>query len=191
MKIGFASLKILLAAAVIVALNASLAPALAQQSAPPPPSSASPDKRIGKAEVFYVAGENATMVNVPNLNVWGSNLNKLVLSAAFKVAGKKVVKPGDVYFSFVSVSKKKKFSGNEKLEVRAGNKNLQFGQMRHTSPPSPGNVVIEQMEFKVPYSSFLELTGSDDVAMRLGEIEFSMPRGQIEALRDLSRAVGN
>lgn len=190
MKIGFASLKFLLAAALIASLNASLAPA--QQSAPPPPPSfASPDKRIGKAEVFFMAGENATMVNVPNLDVWGANLNKLTLSAAFKVAGKKIVRPADVYFSFVSISKKKKYSGNERLEVRAGSKQLEFGQVRHTSPPSPGNVVIEQMEFKVPYSSFLELTGSNDVAMRLGEIEFSMGTGQIEALRDLSRAIEN
>lgn len=159
----------------------------------PPPPAALPQAQVGngKVNVHYWPDENYTSVNLLNLDVWGADNDRVSMGVQFSVQGKKVFAPKAVSMHFVSVSNKRRFGDKAKLVAYAGEKEMKFNQSRQLPATSDGGMVLEWVEFIVPFSSFNEMTQADPVRLKVGEFDFTLSKEALESLRDVNRAVAH
>lgn len=152
-------------------------------SPPPPPAAATPTKRIGKADVFYFADGNMTLVTALNIGVWKQDREWLTMHLQFRVPGNKVIAP-DVISLSLSSNRKKGFSASDKLLIRVGDNEFQYDQRKELNPH-----INNWVDFIIPYTTFLKFVDTKEIKMSIGSIEFKLTKESVEALRDMRRAI--
>lgn len=166
-----------------------------QPPPPPPPAPAKPVKTIGKAEVYYVKSTDKTEVQTHQLiydNKIDGKLDSLTLQARFKVDGQKIVVPNRVLFEFVTQTYEPKFVNpdDRRLTIYVDGNELGSGEMKvvNTIKWPQGNST-EWIGTAFDFATFSRIAKSSKVIMHIGKINVDFTDAQLEALRDMLRAI--
>jgi hypothetical protein len=178
---------------VMVVLNAAIC--LAQDKVeistnPPAPMVKLPVvKEVGKAQVVYNERTDKTIVQSPFLQVQGNWRNGILLRASFASSGKNIAKPSFITFTFSSAAGDRTYADNRKLKICLDGNQAFSDTARYEYGNTNGQVYLISVKQDVPYDLFLKIAGAKSVRMQIGPTEFELKESDLDALRDVKRAI--
>jgi hypothetical protein len=94
--------------------------------------------------------------------------------------------PETVKFGLVAFSGEEKYPKLRHLIVLADGQRLDLGELSHDMETIGKKFYFETMLTSAPFRTVLQIANAQDVEMQLNDVEFKMPRGSHEALRDFT-----
>ena len=146
-------------------------------------------KEVGKAQVVYNERANTTFVQSPFLRVQGDWQNGILLRASFASPGKNVAKPSFVTLTLSTAASNRKYADNRELKIFLDGKQALSDTARYESGNTNGEIYLISVKEDVPYDLFLTIVGAKIVTIKIGPTEFEMKESDLDALRDVRRAI--
>ena len=157
---------------------------------PPPPMIKLPVvKEVGKAQAVYDERGDATIVQTRYLQVQGDWRNGILLRASFRSQGKNISKPSFVTFTFSSMAGDRTYADQRELKISLDGRPALSGVAQYVSGYTDGVVYSITVKQDIPYDLFLEIVSAKGVKIQLGPTEFELKESDVDALRDVRRAV--
>ena len=146
-------------------------------------------RQVGTAEVVYNQRTDKTIVQTPFLQVQGDWHDGILLRVSFDSPGKSIAKPSFLTFTFSSAANTRVYADDRKLKIYLDGKEA-FSDMAHYERGNINGVIyLVSVRREVPYALFLKITSLKNTRMQLGPTEFELKASDLEALRDIKRAI--
>lgn len=146
-------------------------------------------KEVGKAQVVYNEHIDKTIVQTPFLRVHGDWQNGILLRASFASPGKNVAKPSFVTLTLSTAASNRKYADNRELKIFLNGKQALSDTARFDLGHTDGKIFVISLKEDVPYDLFLSIVGAKTVKIKIGPTEFEMKESDLDALRDVRRAI--
>lgn len=146
-------------------------------------------KEVGKAQVVYNERTDKTIVQSPFLRVQGTWSNGILLRASFASPGKNVAKPSYVTLTFSTAAGDRTYADNRELKIFVNDKQALSDTARYESGNTNGEIYLISVKEDVTYDLFLKIAGAKNVKIKIGPTEFEMKESDLDALRDVKRAI--
>lgn len=155
-----------------------------------------------KIQTTYDQAENQSMVFFPLLRIKALETpvetyepqisdERLAFSAYFVYPGKQFATPHWVNLAFLSHTENPQKYTDHLLRIKADDQWLELGTMKVLSTTNYSRrgqlpLTAQTMELPISYEQFLRLANAKKLKVKLGSVEFSFEKAQLEAIRDLA-----
>jgi hypothetical protein len=146
-------------------------------------------KEVGRAQVVYNERTDKTIVQSPFLQVQGNWRNGILLQASFASPGKQIARPSFVTFTFSSAASDRTYADNRELIIVLDGKQALSDTGHYERGNTNGEVYLISVTQDVPYNLFLKIVAAEHVKVRIGPTEFDLKEIDLDALRDVKRAI--
>lgn len=155
-----------------------------------------------KLQTTYDAAKDQSMVFFPLLAVKALETpvetyepqisdERLAFSAYFVYPGRQLATPHWVNLAFLSHTENPQKYKDHLLRIKADDQWLELGAMKVLSTTNYSRrgqlpLTAQTMELPISYEQFLQLANAKKLKVKLGSVEFSFEKAQLEGIRDLA-----
>jgi hypothetical protein len=159
----------------------------AQAKTSTPPAAESGAQNVAKVEAKYDKEKNETTVELQQLDIAGSQTQKVLLSVSASYAGQKPKQPPEDIIFIVSVISAQgyKYPDMMALQVTADGKKLPEVLMLNLDKRRLDEDYLETIGTRMKYEIFKRLTQAQAVELRLPNLTLQLNETQIAKLREL------
>jgi hypothetical protein len=179
------SILISIGLSLVIAASAG-APALGLQS-DSQVNAASPNRTVGRAQVFYFKNPSRADVDLFNLTIMGGDDERIDLNLNYSVPGSRVHLPETVNFDVQSIARATRFKGIASVAFVVDGERLQPISANYQIAKAGGSVYQDLM-FKLDIKIYQRIARARSAVIKLGKIEVSLTDKHREALCDMLRA---
>lgn len=159
-------------------------------SGPSGPVAVKADRSVGRAQISYNKGRNETLVRTTPLRIQSVKPLDLIMQAQFNVSGEKVVEPKSVFLTFSILTRDKAYADRRAFRVYLDGEQVYFARARLISANQDFvGVTYINLSQELPYNIFLRIIAATKIKVQLGETEFELGKSELEALKDVKKAV--
>jgi hypothetical protein len=154
------------------------------------PSATDSDSAL-KPTATYSPSLNETDISITRLQLEGDMSQGVAVAPHFAISGNvtgvrlSAAAPKSVSFDFASYSEKSMFPGKIEIVFLADGKVVYQKQDTFSTSKSADGGYSEFLLVQVPYATFRRMTAGKTLAIRLGDREFLLSEGQLNALRSM------
>ncbi|MCA1818116.1 MAG: hypothetical protein LC746_17360 [Acidobacteria bacterium] len=144
-----------------------------------------------KPTAAYSESSGTTTVSVNHIQLYGTIDDGLMLLPEFYVRGRKVSAPDSVDFEFLSYSKRRVFSEDDRLSVFADGEKLLAARKPRISTNGRGvdGTYSEIISHTLSYKEFARIADAREVKFKLGPKEIVLDDEQLGLLRGMKACV--